>query len=72
MRRRLKAAVAAAVLALASGTLVAVVPAPAQAHGTPMIAGSRTWLCWKDGLTPQGNIVTINPACQQTQHVRFT
>jgi len=54
-------------VALASGTLVAVLPAPAQAHGTPMVAGSRTWLCWKDGLTPQGNIVTINPACAEAQ-----
>lgn len=67
MRKRLKAAVAAAIMAMASGTLVAVLPAPALAHGTPMVAGSRTWLCWKDGLTPQGNIVTINPACQESQ-----
>jgi len=67
VRTKLKAAVAAATLALAAGTLVAALPAPAGAHGTPMVAGSRTWLCVKDGLTPQGNIVTINPACQQAQ-----
>jgi len=67
VRRRLKAVVAAAMMALASGTMVAALPTPAQAHGTPMSAGSRTWLCVKDGLTPQGNIVTINPACAEAQ-----
>lgn len=28
-----------------------------------MVPGSRTFLCWQDGLTPQGNIVPNNPAC---------
>ncbi|WP_093802611.1 lytic polysaccharide monooxygenase [Streptomyces sp. Wb2n-11] len=28
-----------------------------------MQPGSRTFLCWKDGLTPQGNIDPRNPAC---------
>ncbi|WP_307867919.1 lytic polysaccharide monooxygenase auxiliary activity family 9 protein [Umezawaea beigongshangensis] len=37
--------------------------APASAHGTMMKPGSRTFLCWKDGLSPQGNIVPQNPAC---------
>lgn len=36
---------------------------PAAAHGAPMQPGSRTFLCWKDGLSPAGNIVPINPAC---------
>ncbi|GAA3157053.1 lytic polysaccharide monooxygenase [Planomonospora alba] len=28
-----------------------------------MVPGSRTYFCWQDGLSPQGNIVPINPAC---------
>jgi predicted carbohydrate-binding protein with CBM5 and CBM33 domain len=36
---------------------------PASAHGAMMVPGSRTFLCWKDGLTPRGNIVPQNPAC---------
>ncbi|MEV1286267.1 lytic polysaccharide monooxygenase [Micromonospora sp. NPDC049679] len=40
-----------------------VTPNPALAHGAAMAPGSRTFLCWKDGLSPQGNIVPQNPAC---------
>ncbi|WP_091558231.1 lytic polysaccharide monooxygenase auxiliary activity family 9 protein [Micromonospora pattaloongensis] len=43
--------------------LAVVNPTPAQAHGAAMVPGSRTYLCWKDGLSPQGNIVPQNPAC---------
>jgi chitin-binding protein len=51
-------------VALAAGAAVALaVPVPAQAHGTPLIPGSRTWLCYQDGITPQGNIVPRNAAC---------
>jgi chitin-binding protein len=39
------------------------VAAPASAHGAFIQPGSRTFLCWEDGLTPQGNIVSKNPAC---------
>ncbi|QFU89137.1 lytic polysaccharide monooxygenase [Amycolatopsis sp. YIM 10] len=54
----------AAVTALVAGLLTMVLGAPAaSAHGALMKAGSRTFLCWQDGLTPQGNIVPINPAC---------
>jgi predicted carbohydrate-binding protein with CBM5 and CBM33 domain len=42
---------------------VVLVPTPATAHGAMMIPGSRTYFCWQDGLSPQGNIVPINPAC---------
>jgi predicted carbohydrate-binding protein with CBM5 and CBM33 domain len=35
----------------------------AQAHGAFMQPGSRTFLCWEDGLTPSGEIVPKNPAC---------
>ncbi|WP_309114786.1 lytic polysaccharide monooxygenase [Saccharothrix sp.] len=55
---------AAAALA-AAGLLVAVLvnATTASAHGAMMKPGSRTFLCWQDGLTPQGNIVPVNPAC---------
>ncbi|HEV7897904.1 MAG TPA: lytic polysaccharide monooxygenase [Planosporangium sp.] len=52
---------AAAVLAAGVGALV--VPSGASAHGAMMKPGSRTYLCWQDGLSPQGNIVPNNPAC---------
>ena len=54
---------AAAVLLL-TGTGVAVLQsAPAQAHGAMMVPGSRTYLCWKDGITGSGAANPRNPAC---------
>jgi chitin-binding protein len=50
---------------LAAGTLSVVSQTAAQAHGAMMVPGSRTFLCWKDGLSPQGNIVPQNPGCTQ-------
>lgn len=35
----------------------------AEAHGALMKPGSRTFLCWQDGLTQSGQIVPQNPAC---------
>ncbi|HEX5994827.1 MAG TPA: lytic polysaccharide monooxygenase [Jiangellales bacterium] len=61
IRRRL--AVYAAAVMVAAGTAVLAIQGPAQAHGAPLIPGSRTWLCYRDGITPQGNIVPENPAC---------
>ncbi|MBX6749307.1 MAG: lytic polysaccharide monooxygenase [Micromonosporaceae bacterium] len=61
IRRRL--AVYAAAVVVASGVVALAVQGPAQAHGAPLVPGSRTWLCYLDGLTPQGNIVPKNPAC---------
>jgi chitin-binding protein len=61
MKRRL--AVYSAALIVAAGLGALAVQAPAQAHGTPQMPGSRTWLCYQDGITPQGNIVPRNPAC---------
>jgi chitin-binding protein len=49
------------VVALVATLLVA---APVSAHGAMMIAGSRTFLCYEDGLTSTGQIVPRNPACQ--------
>jgi chitin-binding protein len=37
---------------------------PASAHGALMIPGSRTFLCYEDGLTSTGQIVPQNSACQ--------
>ncbi|WP_223199464.1 lytic polysaccharide monooxygenase auxiliary activity family 9 protein [Solihabitans fulvus] len=45
-------------------SLVLLADAPAQAHGAMMIAGSRTFLCYEDGITSTGQIVPQNPACQ--------
>ncbi|MBB5962394.1 lytic polysaccharide monooxygenase auxiliary activity family 9 protein [Planomonospora venezuelensis] len=42
---------------------VVLIPSTASAHGAMMVPGSRTFFCWQDGLSPQGNIVPINPAC---------
>ncbi|GGP62818.1 lytic polysaccharide monooxygenase auxiliary activity family 9 protein [Saccharothrix coeruleofusca] len=54
--------------AAVAGIAIAVVanvaaPDPASAHGAMMKPGSRTFLCWRDGLSPQGNIVPKNPGC---------
>jgi predicted carbohydrate-binding protein with CBM5 and CBM33 domain len=36
---------------------------PASAHGAMQIPGSRTYLCYEDGLTSTGEIIPQNPAC---------
>jgi len=59
--RRVAASSVAAVLV--AGALSVLTPSTAEAHGAMMVPGSRTYLCWRDGLTPQGNIVPNNPAC---------
>ncbi|GLZ00165.1 lytic polysaccharide monooxygenase [Actinoplanes sp. NBRC 103695] len=53
---------AAAVLAATTG-LVALTSQPAEAHGAMMAPGSRTYLCWLDGLDSTGAINPKNPAC---------
>lgn len=63
-RRRATTTILAAIGLLVAALLTTTVNAPpAQAHGALMKPGSRTFLCWRDGLTPQGNIVPKNPAC---------
>src|SRR5581483_8073535 len=37
---------------------------PASAHGAMLMPGSRTYLCYEDGLTSTGQIIPQNPACQ--------
>jgi len=62
--RRWIAVASAGVAGLMIATLVNVIsPTAASAHGAMMTPGSRTFMCWKDGLTPQGNIQPQNPAC---------
>lgn len=55
------AALLATVPALA---LVVTAGGTAEAHGTPMKPGSRTFLCWQDALTDTGEIKPVNPACK--------
>ncbi|SNT62862.1 chitin-binding protein [Asanoa hainanensis] len=63
MRLIRRAAVFGAAAMLAAGLVSVVSQLPAQGHGTPMSPGSRTFLCWKDGLSQQGDIQPHNPAC---------
>lgn len=63
-RRKAMTTVLAVVTMLVAGLLTAALnPQPAAAHGAMMKPGSRTFLCWKDGRTEQGNIVPKNSAC---------
>lgn len=56
------AAVAAAVVA-AVAAVSYVSEKPAAAHGVAMFPGSRTYLCYVDGLRDNGQIIPYNPAC---------
>ncbi|WP_433529006.1 lytic polysaccharide monooxygenase [Micromonospora sp. CA-263727] len=62
-RPRLAALLLAAATLVASVVVVTARPDPAAAHGAAMIPGARTFLCWKDGLSPTGEIRPQNPAC---------
>jgi chitin-binding protein len=63
MRLRYKLLGAAAALGLAATGAVVVLAMPATAHGALQIPGSRTWLCYEDGLSSTGQIIPNNPAC---------
>lgn len=56
-------AVLATAATLTAGLATVVIPGPAAAHGAAMVPGSRTYLCWRDGLSETGEIKPINPAC---------
>jgi predicted carbohydrate-binding protein with CBM5 and CBM33 domain len=58
-----RVAVIAAASALAAGLLTVVTPNAASAHGAAMMPGSRTYLCWVDGLDQTGQIRPTNQAC---------
>jgi predicted carbohydrate-binding protein with CBM5 and CBM33 domain len=62
MKVRHLTALAVAALTVTTG-LVVLNDAPAQAHGAMMAPGSRTYLCWRDGLSESGQIIPRNPAC---------
>jgi chitin-binding protein len=62
MKMRHVTALATAALVVTTG-LVVLSTGPAQAHGAMMAPGSRTYLCWRDGLSETGQIVPRNPAC---------
>ena len=59
----------ATMTALSLGALVSIVPQAANAHGAAMVPASRTYACYKDGLTPQGNIVNKNAGCVAAANV---
>jgi predicted carbohydrate-binding protein with CBM5 and CBM33 domain len=61
LRSRLLTYAAVAVLAATGGTLAAT--SPAAAHGAMMVPGSRTYLCWRDGIQGNGAANPQNPAC---------
>jgi predicted carbohydrate-binding protein with CBM5 and CBM33 domain len=61
--RQLMAIGAALVVTITTGLVVFLNQAPAAAHGAMMAPGSRTYLCWRDGLDSTGAINPRNPAC---------
>jgi predicted carbohydrate-binding protein with CBM5 and CBM33 domain len=64
MTRRRATTLLAAVALLMTGLVAATINAPqASAHGAMMTPASRTFMCWQDGLSQQGNIVPRNSAC---------
>ncbi|MEU9509222.1 lytic polysaccharide monooxygenase [Micromonospora sp. NPDC048170] len=62
-RSRTAALLTAAATLLVGAVALTAGPDPAAAHGAAMTPGSRTYLCWKDGLSSTGEIRPNNPAC---------
>ncbi len=63
MNVRMRNCVIPACIVAIVSALVLAAP-PASAHGAMESIGSRTFLCWEDGITSTGQIVPQNPACQ--------
>ena len=65
MRRTLFITLAATLVTTAIAVAAAAVALPrgADAHGVAIIPGSRTYLCYIDGLRANGQIIAYNPAC---------
>jgi predicted carbohydrate-binding protein with CBM5 and CBM33 domain len=61
--RRRSTILAAVTVLLASLTAILLNTGTAEAHGAMMKPGSRTFLCWQDGLSSTGQIIPQNPAC---------
>ncbi len=62
-RTRTTVLLTAAMTLLAAVVVLITRSEPAAAHGAAMVPGSRTFLCWRDGLSPTGEIQPYNPAC---------
>lgn len=60
-----KAAAGAVVFLMIVGTAVLLPSSPASGHGAQVFPGSRQYFCWVDGLSETGEIIPINPACQE-------
>jgi chitin-binding protein len=61
LRRRWWVLALTVVAALVAALLT--LPEKATAHGVTMVPGSRTFLCYQDGLRSTGQIIPYNPAC---------
>ena len=61
--RRRRTLLSFALAGLAALTITGLTGTPAAAHGAMMMPGSRTYLCYADGLTSTGQIIPNNPAC---------
>src|SRR5688500_3653530 len=72
MRIRKLALLSALAVALTTVVVVLTGNTPASAHGAMLQPGSRTYFCYKDGLTQQGNLVPRNPACSAAAAVSGT
>src|SRR5215475_6272638 len=63
MRKRPVALLASACAMLMAIGATVLSTVPASAHGAMQIPGSRTFLCYEDGITSTGQIQPRNPAC---------
>ncbi|GLW56374.1 lytic polysaccharide monooxygenase [Kitasatospora phosalacinea] len=63
-RRKTPTIVAALATAVATICALLLGLSSAQAHGVAIVPGSRTYLCYQDGLTGNGALTPTNPACQ--------
>jgi predicted carbohydrate-binding protein with CBM5 and CBM33 domain len=60
------------VVGLVAAAIGAFIPTPSWAHGALLTPGSRTYLCYKDGLISTGEIKPTNPACSNAKDVGGT
>jgi len=60
------------VVGVVAALVAAFVPTPSWAHGALLTPGSRTYLCYKDGLISTGEIKPTNPACANAKDVGGT
>ncbi|MFJ1791093.1 lytic polysaccharide monooxygenase auxiliary activity family 9 protein [Kitasatospora griseola] len=63
-RRKVSSIVGVLAAAVATIFALVLIPAPANAHGVAIVPGSRTYLCYQDGLTGTGALEPTNPACR--------